>query len=65
VCYVTKNRNGVFRVIVCYCVAVDFIKDPLPPADAYVLGHVIHCYKEAEVRYLLRKINKALPAGRL
>jgi len=44
---------------------VDFRASTLPPADAYILGHVIHCYREPEVRELLHKVHEALPAGGL
>lgn len=44
-------------------VAGDFFADPLPPADLYGLGRVLHDWKEDKIRALLGKIHAALPAG--
>jgi hypothetical protein len=41
----------------------DFFADPLPPADVYVMGHVIHDWALAERKFLIRKAHDALPAG--
>jgi O-methyltransferase domain/Dimerisation domain len=41
----------------------DFFKDPLPPADVLVMGHILHDWDLAEKRALLRKAYDALPAG--
>jgi acetylserotonin N-methyltransferase len=39
----------------------DFFTDPLPPADLYSLGRVLHDWSEAKIRTLLVKIYGALP----
>lgn len=44
-------------------VAGDFFTDPLPPADLYALGRILHDWSEPKIRTLLHKIFKALPAG--
>lgn len=41
----------------------DFFRDPLPPADLYVLGRILHDWSEAKIRLLLEKVYSALPAG--
>lgn len=41
----------------------DFFTDPLPPADLYVLGRILHDWSEPKIRTLLRKIQDALPSG--
>ncbi len=41
--------------------AGDFFTDPLPPADLYALGRILHDWSEAKIRTLLRKIYEALP----
>ncbi len=47
-------------------VAGDFFSDPLPPADIYALGRILHDWAEPKIRTLLRKIYEALPpAGAL
>lgn len=43
-------------------VAGDFFNDPLPPADLYALGRILHDWPEPKIRTLLRKIYEALPA---
>ncbi len=43
--------------------AGDFFKDPLPPADVYVMGHILHDWNLEEKRLLLRKVYEALPPG--
>ncbi|HEY3440866.1 MAG TPA: methyltransferase [Paludibaculum sp.] len=43
--------------------AGDFFADPLPPADLYAVGRVLHDWKEDKIRALLAKINAALPVG--
>lgn len=40
----------------------DFFADPLPPADLYALGRIIHDWSPEKVAQLLRKICDALPA---
>lgn len=41
----------------------DFFQDPLPPADLYALGRIIHDWSPDKVAQLLKKIATALPAG--
>jgi cyclopropane fatty-acyl-phospholipid synthase-like methyltransferase len=41
----------------------DFFADPLPPADVYTLGHVLHDWAVEDRRALLRKVHDALPDG--
>jgi acetylserotonin N-methyltransferase len=43
-------------------VAGDFFTDPLPPADLYALGRILHDWSEEKIRKLLAKIYAALPA---
>lgn len=43
--------------------AGDFFADPLPPADLYALGRVLHDWSEEKIATLLRKVYDALPAG--
>lgn len=46
--------------------AADFFEDPLPDADVYVLGHVLHNWEPERSRELLRRTCEALPPdGRL
>jgi len=44
-------------------IAGDFFADPLPPADLYCLGRILHDWTEAKIRLLLGKIFAALPDG--
>ncbi len=41
----------------------DFFRDPLPAADLYCLGRILHDWSEAKIRSLLGKIHAALPEG--
>ena len=41
----------------------DFFVDPLPPADLYALGRILHDWAEPKIRTLLDKIYAALPEG--
>lgn len=41
----------------------DFFADPLPPADLYSLGRILHDWGEEKITRLLRKIYQALPPG--
>lgn len=41
----------------------DFFADPLPAADLYALGRILHDWSEDKIRVLLGKICDALPAG--
>ncbi|HUQ96006.1 MAG TPA: class I SAM-dependent methyltransferase [Bryobacteraceae bacterium] len=44
-------------------IAGDFFTDPLPPADLYTVGRILHDWSEEKIEALLRKISEALPAG--
>lgn len=44
-------------------VAGDFFTDPLPEADLFVVGRILHDWPEDKIRLLLRKIFERLPAG--
>lgn len=41
----------------------DFFQDPLPPADLYALGRVLHDWTEDTILLLLRRIHDSLPKG--
>ena len=41
----------------------DFFRDPLPEADLFSVGRIIHDWSEAKIRALLRKVYDRLPAG--
>ncbi|HEV2690151.1 MAG TPA: methyltransferase [Bryobacteraceae bacterium] len=41
----------------------DFFTDPLPAADLYSLGRILHDWSEEKIRKLLARIYAALPAG--
>ena len=41
----------------------DFFKDPLPQADLYVIGNVLHGYEPDKCRQLLRLVNASVNAG--
>ncbi|MBA3974904.1 MAG: homocysteine methyltransferase [Candidatus Solibacter sp.] len=41
----------------------DFFSDPLPPADLYALGRILHDWPEDRIRALLARIHDALPPG--
>lgn len=43
--------------------AGDFFSDPLPDADVFTLGRIIHDWSEPKVRQLLGKVYERLPAG--
>jgi acetylserotonin N-methyltransferase len=43
--------------------AGDFFADPLPPADLYALGRILHDWSLPKIRLLLSKIVAALPPG--
>ena len=45
------------------CRAGDFFRDPLPSADLYALGRVLHDWGEEKIGSLLRRLFEALPAG--
>jgi acetylserotonin N-methyltransferase len=44
-------------------VAGDFFLDPLPPADLYALGRIIHDWGDEKIGTLLRRIHASLPPG--
>jgi acetylserotonin O-methyltransferase len=43
--------------------AGDFFTDPLPQADLYSLGRILHDWSDEKIHSLLAKIHAALPAG--
>jgi len=44
-------------------IAGDFFVDPLPAADLYAIGRILHDWSEQKIRKLLARIYAALPAG--
>lgn len=44
-------------------VAGDFFKDPLPEADLFALGRILHDWSAEKIKVLLSKICQRLPAG--
>lgn len=51
----THDRVGLF--------SGDFFNDPLPPADLYAAGRILHDWSEEKIRKLLGRIHAALPEG--
>jgi hypothetical protein len=43
--------------------AGDFFADELPPADVYVMGHILHDWNLEQKRLLIAKAHAALPSG--
>jgi hypothetical protein len=43
--------------------AGDFFTDPLPQAEVYVMGHILHDWGLDAKRSLLRRVYEALPDG--
>lgn len=43
--------------------AGDFFEDPLPEADAIVMGHILHDWNREEKQILVRKAYESLPEG--
>jgi hypothetical protein len=41
----------------------DFFKDPLPPADVMIMGHILHDWNLEEKKTLIAKAYAALPKG--
>ncbi|MDX6555312.1 MAG: hypothetical protein QOD86_1507 [Miltoncostaeaceae bacterium] len=41
----------------------DFFADPLPPADVYTMGHILHDWPLDDRRVLLEKVHAVLPPG--
>ena len=44
-------------------VAGDFFKDALPPADVFIMGHILHDWNLEEKKALIAKVYGALPKG--
>jgi acetylserotonin N-methyltransferase len=44
-------------------IAGDFFHDPLPEADLYALGRILHDWSDERAAELLRRIHAVLPAG--
>jgi acetylserotonin N-methyltransferase len=44
-------------------IAGDFFSDPLPPADLYALGRILHDWSIDKIERLLRRVYDALPPG--
>lgn len=44
-------------------IAGDFFRDPLPEADLFSLGRILHDWSEDKIRLLLKKIFDRLPPG--
>jgi len=44
-------------------VAGDFFRDPLPVADLYALGRILHDWREDMIQLLLRRVFESLPSG--
>jgi len=40
---------------------LDFFKEPLPKADVFIMGHILHDWNLEEKRQLIRKAYEALP----
>jgi acetylserotonin N-methyltransferase len=43
--------------------AGDFFADPLPPADLYAVGRILHDWAEEKIERLLASVHAALPVG--
>jgi acetylserotonin N-methyltransferase len=44
-------------------IAGDFFTDPLPPADLYSVGRILHDWSDDKIHRLLARIHAALPEG--
>lgn len=44
-------------------IAGDFFTDPLPEADLFAVGRILHDWGEEKIRRLLRKVHDRLPEG--
>lgn len=44
-------------------IAGDFFNDPLPPADLFALGRILHDWAEPKIIRLLERVHSALPSG--
>jgi acetylserotonin N-methyltransferase len=59
-----KNHAGGVASGVCIThMAGDFFSDPLPEADLFALGRVLHDWSEEKICRLLRKVWERLPGG--
>jgi acetylserotonin N-methyltransferase len=56
----TREYGLVDRISI---VGGDFFSDPLPPADLYFLGRILHDWSIDKIRLLLTRIYEALPSG--
>jgi len=43
--------------------AADFFNDPLPLADVFVMGHILHDWNLEEKKFLIRQAYESLPSG--
>ena len=43
--------------------AGDFFKDPLPKAEVFIMGHILHDWNLEQKKTLIRKAYEALPSG--
>ena len=59
---VAKSNNEAKEGNISY-IAGDFFTDPLPEADIFALGRILHDWTEEKVRTLLRKVWESLPRG--
>uniref|UniRef100_A0A670IAM5 Acetylserotonin O-methyltransferase n=1 Tax=Podarcis muralis TaxID=64176 RepID=A0A670IAM5_PODMU len=41
----------------------DFLKDPIPEADLYILARILHCFTDENCVQLLTRLNKACKPG--
>jgi hypothetical protein len=53
-----KGLSGRLRFV-----AGDFFRDPLPPADVVLMGHILHDWGLEQKRTLIRKAYESLPPG--
>ncbi|MBS0266660.1 MAG: homocysteine methyltransferase [Planctomycetes bacterium] len=56
----TETTDVAARVAVC---GGDFFADPLPTADLFALGRIVHDWTEEKILKLFRRIHSALPVG--
>jgi acetylserotonin N-methyltransferase len=60
---VTEWARGLTKHPRIRFLAGDFFADPLPEADLYALGRIVHDWGDARIRTLLAKIRDRLPEG--
>ena len=41
----------------------DFFRDPLPKADLYALGRILHDWNDDRSQQLIDRVHDALPSG--